>query len=193
MEPITLSLFALVSLTGLFAGWRSHLLNKKMFIIGVIGVILFAINTVIAGIGIYDNHKAMTEKKFDVVNYYNDGTLHFTGDGSFIHKNAVWKWYSKDGVLIKLAEYDDNILDGQYKLYYNNGNIKISGEYDNGEKILNTWICYNKNGTEKQCYVNNPILKKKNTSETFLDLLINSFKNIFAWINYFLTLIINIY
>ncbi len=95
------------------------------------------------------------EIKYDVKNYYDDGsTLRFVGNGTLEDKEGAWKWYSEDGILIKFATYDDNELDGEYKEFYKNGNLKIQGEYDDGGKEANKWKCFNLDGSAKKCLEN---------------------------------------
>jgi len=92
-----------------------------------------------------------SEEKFDIKNYYKDGTIHYTGNGTFENREDVWKWYSPDGILIKVETYDDNELDGEYKEFYSNGNIKVQGVYDDGEKEVDEWKCFDMDGSSKEC------------------------------------------
>lgn len=131
----------------LVIGWLGYKESKKGNVYAKIGVLVGIISTIVM-IFLFLPEK---EIEYDVINYYDDGTLRFIGNGTFERKEDTWKWYSENGILVKYETYDDNELDGEYKEYYNNGNLKIHGEYDDGEKDLDEWKCYNKDGTIKEC------------------------------------------
>ncbi len=116
--------------------------------IGAITFIIGTISTIAIVILIWPNNDT---EKFDIINYYEDGTIHYTGNGNFEDREDTWKWYSKGGILIKIETYDDNILDGEYKEFYMNGNIKMDCEYDDGQKDLSECKCYGIGGEIKEC------------------------------------------
>jgi len=129
------------------------------------------------------------EKEYDVNNYYDDGILHFIGNGTLENKEDIWKWYSENGILIKYETYDDNILDGEYKEFYDNGNLKVQGEYDNGKKNLEEWSCYNREGTVKECNTKKVTItqEEKQEEQGFIDDILAFFSESFQSILNFFT------
>ena len=140
----------IIPLVSLGMGYLALKESQKSNTIGIYSLGIGIISTIVMIIMLFVQSSDDTEN-FDVVNYYKDGTLHYTGNGSYEDREDVWKWYSKDGILIKFETYDDNELDGKYKEFYQNGNIKIDGYYDDGEKDLDKWKCYNLDGSTKIC------------------------------------------
>lgn len=124
--------------------------TKKSNNIALFGILVGLISTVIVIWAFLPKN----EETFHVVNYYEDGTLHYTGNGTYEDREDTWRWYSKDGILIKLENYDDNELNGEYKEFYFNGNIKSQGFYDNGERELDTWKFFNIDGSQQNRTLN---------------------------------------
>jgi len=143
----------IISLIGVGISFFMLKESRKSNTLGIIGLVLGAVSTIAMIIMLFIQSPDNPED-FDVVNYYKDGTLHYTGNGSYEDRDDIWKWYSTDGILIKFETYDDNELNGKYKEFYKNGNIKIDGEYDDGEKNLDEWKCYNLDGSIKTCQTN---------------------------------------
>lgn len=119
--------------------------------IGIIGLVIGVATSIITSGVMLWAFMPEGEEEFDVKNYYEDGVLHFTGNGTVENKEDTWKWYSQDGILIKIETYDDNELDGVYKEFYKNGNLKIDGEYDDGERNFYNWKCFNLDGSSQKC------------------------------------------
>lgn len=145
--------FILISIIGLGISYLALQESKKSNTLGIFGIVLgiiSAIATIIMAIMFIIQSLNKTEE-YDVVNYYEDGTPHFTGNGLVEDKEGTWKYYSRDGIVIKVENYNDGQLDGIYKEFYKNGNLKISGEYDNGEVLLSNWKCFHMDGTIKEC------------------------------------------
>lgn len=136
-----------VGVVGLVIGKEGVTAAKKGNSIGIVGVLVGAVTSIIMIWAFMPE----SEEEFDIKNYYADGVLHFTGNGSVEDKEGTWSWYSKDGIVIKLETYDDNELDGKYQEFYENGNLKIQGEYNDGEKDNDEWKCFNLDGSSKKC------------------------------------------
>jgi hypothetical protein len=143
---------ALGGVVGGVFGWLGYQESRKSNTIAIWSTI---ISTIIGIAMFYIFYLQIPEenKKSDILNYYDDGSIHYSGNGSFEEREDVWKWYTTDGILIKLETYDNNKLDGKYKEFYTNGNLKVDGRYDNGVKDLTKWKCYNNNGSIKQCSI----------------------------------------
>lgn len=145
--------FILIPIIGLGISYLALQESKKSNTLGVFGIVLgiiSAIATIIMAITFIIQSPNKPEE-YDIVNYYEDGTLHFTGNGLVEDKEDTWTYYSKDGIVIKIENYHNGKLDGNYKEFYNNGNLKVSGEYDNNEKVLSNWKCFHMSGTIAKC------------------------------------------
>jgi antitoxin component YwqK of YwqJK toxin-antitoxin module len=61
-------------------------------------------------------------------------------------KTGLWttKWRSDDK-LISEIEYDQNLFNGKYNVYYHNGQIKETGKYSGGERV-GIWYLYSEEG-----------------------------------------------
>ena len=61
-------------------------------------------------------------------------------------RTGVWttKW-REDGKPISEIEYDQNLCNGKFTLYYNNGNIRETGKYSGGERV-GVWNLYDESG-----------------------------------------------
>jgi len=62
---------------------------------------------------------------------------------------GLWKWFTKDSVLIRSAFYKNGLLEGESTIYYTNGNIHYVGQYKEAKR---TGICkwYYENGQLEQ-------------------------------------------
>lgn len=60
--------------------------------------------------------------------------------------------YNEDGIMVYEKTFINGKLNGLYKEYYDNGNIKIKTQYNNGMEIIGTRISYNDNGSDKSKY-----------------------------------------
>ena len=136
-----------VGLVGLIVAKEGVKEAKKGNTIGISGVLIGTITSIVMIWAFMPE----SEEEFDIQNYYSDGVLHYVGNGTFEDKEDTWKWYSEDGILIKVETYDDNELDGVYKEFYENGNLKIQGEYNDGEKDSDEWKCFKLDGSTKKC------------------------------------------
>jgi len=140
----------LIGIAGIYFAKEGVKQSKIANIIGGIGILIGIITSIIM-IFVF---MPESEEEYDIVNYYSDGILHYTGNGSVEDKEGIWTWYSKDGIIIKIETYDHNELDGEYKEFYANGNLKSQGIYDDGNKELDDWKCFNLDGSTKVCEKN---------------------------------------
>ena len=63
------------------------------------------------------------------------------------NKNGKYTIFCKNsGQIILTKHYVNNLLDGEYTYYWNNGQIRFSGAFSENHRI-GTWINYDKNGT----------------------------------------------
>lgn len=60
-------------------------------------------------------------------------------------KDGVWITFSRKGKLIRKLNYDRGLLSGKVELFYLNGNPKVIGQFENGNKI-GQWSYYTKKG-----------------------------------------------
>ena len=60
-------------------------------------------------------------------------------------RSGVWTTKWKDGTPISEIEYDLDIFNGKYTLYYPNGKIRESGKYSGGERV-GIWHLYDEEG-----------------------------------------------
>lgn len=62
------------------------------------------------------------------------------------NKNGKYKIFCKNsGKLIIEKHYSNDLLDGKFTYYWDNGNIRFSGQFSNNRRI-GTWTNYDKNG-----------------------------------------------
>jgi antitoxin component YwqK of YwqJK toxin-antitoxin module len=78
----------------------------------------------------------------DVVNYYADGKT-VNSNGRYVgkkvgktwerQKQGLWEFFDADGRLIRFENYKDNLLNGESKVFYANGQISHEMMYANDE------------------------------------------------------------
>lgn len=82
--------------------------------------------------------------------YYEDGKLEYEGaydkDGL---RHGEWKYYYQNGNLWSLGNYEHGQDHGQKKVYWPEGNIRYEGFFSNDRKSGH-WIFYNMDGTVLQ-------------------------------------------
>ena len=102
--------------------------------------------------------------------YYEDGQVHCEGDIENGYKQNEWVYYYPNGNLWMKCQHGGNIGSkswteetttgsishsrsyriGPYELYYENGNLKEKGEYNNVEEKIGVWKYYNEDGSLKE-------------------------------------------
>ncbi len=91
--------------------------------------------------GKYKNSKRVGEWKF----YFPDKTMEVVGSYSAKGKyEGEWKWYYPNHELMRVAHYEDGILEGDFVEYDMEGNIQTQGQYEEGSEE-GYW--YYRNGT----------------------------------------------
>lgn len=61
---------------------------------------------------------------------YTDGRISSEGVlNTSAKKNGIWKFYNKEGAVIRSNTYVDGMLQGPYKIYFAHGTLKEEGEY----------------------------------------------------------------
>lgn len=60
-------------------------------------------------------------------------------------RHGIYSKYYDNGVLMIMANYNQDTLDGEYKAYYFNGNLKEEGYFSSGVKI-GKWKTYDTDG-----------------------------------------------
>lgn len=82
--------------------------------------------------------------------YYEDGKLEYEGsydkDGL---RHGEWKYYYQNGNLWSLGNYEHGRDHGKKKVYWPEGNIRYEGFFSNDQKSGH-WIFYNMDGTVLQ-------------------------------------------
>jgi len=91
-----------------------------------------------------NNRKQQDWKYYNITNSiesigYSLSKEIFKGDSAAFHKH-----YYK-GSLIKEVDYINDTIDGDFKSYYKNGNLKSIIHYQKGE-IIDSVVCYYENG-----------------------------------------------
>ena len=76
------------------------------------------------------NGEDYTRLKGEYHEFFDNGQYSEYGYYENFRKSGVWKYWAKNGVLIKECNYDSGKLRGQYKEFHENGSIKISGNYE---------------------------------------------------------------
>lgn len=71
----------------------------------------------------------------------------FIEKGEFVNdlKNGEWITYSRKGKLIRKLNYDNGLLHGKVELFYLNGQPKVTGQFEKGNKI-GKWTYYTEKG-----------------------------------------------
>lgn len=68
------------------------------------------------------------------IKYYSNGTLLSTGQRADGQKDGTWRSYHLDGSLWSIHEYEKGLQVSEYFVWHRNGNLRISGAYDQGEE-----------------------------------------------------------
>ncbi len=76
--------------------------------------------------------------------YNNSGTIEI---GTYYEGMRIenWKVWFPNGKVAFDMNYDQDLYDGKYTAYWDNGRIKISGKYESGTPI-GTWVRYDEEG-----------------------------------------------
>lgn len=61
-------------------------------------------------------------------------------------RQGIWKLWYGDGTLASEIMYEQDLPDGKYTLYWENGNVKLAGRYADGVRN-GVWNRYNEEGT----------------------------------------------
>ncbi len=60
-------------------------------------------------------------------------------------KNGVWKYWYEDGTLWSQSTYVNGVKEGPTEVYYTNSKLRYKGHFSN-DKPVGKWIFYNANG-----------------------------------------------
>lgn len=86
-----------------------------------------------------------TEEKTREVYYFEGQKRYMEGDIHQERRNGKWYSYFKNGYVNSEATYIDGKEDGEYTVYYENGNPLYIGYYDKGV-CTGTWVFYDESG-----------------------------------------------
>jgi len=79
--------------------------------------------------------------------FYEDGTKEYVGgfdaDG---RREGEWRYYYNNGQLWSIGSYISGSKEGRKEVYWPDGTRRYTGQFKNDEKA-GTWIFYNPNGT----------------------------------------------
>lgn len=77
--------------------------------------------------------------------YHEKGKVKYIANFSIAGFEGKVEYYNLKGVVVKIEHYKDGVLHGKFQEMYDNGLVKIKGEYKQGEPVGN-WIQYNEDG-----------------------------------------------
>jgi antitoxin component YwqK of YwqJK toxin-antitoxin module len=89
------------------------------------------------------------------ISYRSDSTKTCEGFYKDNRKNGVWRYYYEDGISLReIKTLMNNSLDGIYKKYYRNGQLKEESTYSKGKRIGKCVIYYENGQLEYQAVYN---------------------------------------
>lgn len=77
--------------------------------------------------------------------YFRNGQIYMVGDLINDVRDGEWKAYSEDGHLLTVGSYKNGLDHGLKTVYFENGNIRYQGNFENGKKV-GIWKFYTKDG-----------------------------------------------
>ncbi len=117
------------------------------------------------GIEVYKNKRAIGEGNY--LGYLKIGAWTTKLKGQIVERafyNEKGKLHGEliqfnNGAKLKVANYENGLLQGDYELYYRDGSIKEKGQYDKGY-MVGEWVAYHKDGSEHaRCIQSLPTLQ----------------------------------
>ena len=79
------------------------------------------------------------------VHYYDDGSLYMEGEIKDDVRNGEWTSYFQDGKVQSKGFFENDKRTGHSLVYYENGNLWMDGSYRDGMRI-GPWIYYDEQG-----------------------------------------------
>ena len=93
-------------------------------------------------ISVYKNDKIIKQTE-----YYENKQLKIAGEFDDAGKRqGHWQYWHEDGKIWSECDYNHGVIHGNNTVYYENGNKRFSGEYEEGKKI-GIWLFWNEDGT----------------------------------------------
>ena len=78
--------------------------------------------------------------------YYPEGGPNSSGVYDHDQMVGVWKRYYRNGQVLEEVTFKDNLENGPFKEWYENGNLKAVGQYKNGDQEDGELLLYNEQG-----------------------------------------------
>lgn len=109
----------------------------------------------------YLNRKGRKVAHGDFTVFYGESNkVYFRGKNKDDKRNGEWTEYTRDGKKRGAISFKDGLLDGVFKAWYLNGQLKVKGQNKRGVQI-GEWVYYNDDGqmTKKETWKNGELIK----------------------------------
>lgn len=98
-----------------------------------------------AKVGYFDKNNQCVHEK----DYYENGALFMEGDIKDNLREGEWVSYFQDGKIQSKGFFEKDVRTGMSLVYYENGNLWMEGNYREGKRV-GQWIYYDEQGYETQ-------------------------------------------